>query len=140
MALSDVAEGLQYLHCNDLAHGDIKPQYVQVMGSEQEFLFKITDYACYNYKNASQFSARSSSLKQLMTPGYLALELISDVGNYLDPTKASDIHSFVFILSYKVSFTREPWPSVSLKLSDSVRKGYRPIIQVNASKFILSLI
>ena len=71
MALSDVAEGLQYLHCNDLVHGDIKPQNVLVTGSEQEFLFKITDYACYKYKNASQFSAQSSSLKQLMTPGYL---------------------------------------------------------------------
>ena len=136
MALSDVAEGLQYLHCNDL---DIKPQNVLVMGSEQEFLFKITDYTCYNYKNASQFSARSSSLKQLMTPGYLAPELISDVGNYLDPTKASDIYSFS-ILSYEVAFTREPWPSVSMKLIDSVRKGYRPIIPVNTSKFISSLI
>ena len=139
MALSDVAEGLQYLHCNDLVHGDIKPQNVLVTGSEQEFLFKITDYACYKYKNASQFSARSSSLKQLMTPGYLALELISDMGDYLNPTKASDIYSFS-ILSYEVAFIREPWPNVSIKLIDSVRKGFRPVIPSNASKFVSSLI
>ena len=43
MALSDVAEGLQYLHCNDLVHGDIKPHNVPVTGSGQEFLLKITD-------------------------------------------------------------------------------------------------
>ena len=58
MALSDIAEGLQYLHCNDLVHGDIKPHNVLVAGSEQEFLFKITDYACYKYKTANQFSSR----------------------------------------------------------------------------------
>ena len=43
MALSDVAESLQYLHCNNLIHGDIKPQLphnVLVIGSGQEFLFK----------------------------------------------------------------------------------------------------
>ena len=139
MALSDVAEGLQYLHCNDLVHGDIKPHNVLVTGSGQEFLFKITDYACYKYKNANQFSSRSSSLKQLMTPGYLAPELISDVGNYLDPTKVSDNYSFS-VLSYEVAFTREPWPNVSMQLIDSVRKGYRPVIPGNASKFVSSLI
>ena len=58
-----------------------------------------------------------------MTPRYLAPELISDVGNYLDSTKASDIYSFS-ILSYEIAFTREPWPSVSMKLIDSVRKRY----------------
>ena len=61
------------------------------------------------------------------------------MGNYLDPTKASDIYSFS-ILSYEVAFTHEPWPSVSIKLIDSVRKGYRPVIPDNASKFVASLI
>ena len=74
-----------------------------------------------------------------MMPGYLAPELISHVGNYLDRTKASDINSFS-ILSYEVAYTREPWPNVSMQLIDSVRKGYRPVIPGNASKFVSSLI
>ena len=81
VALSDIAEGLQYLHSNDLVHGDIKPHNVLVAGSEQEILFKITDYACYKYKTANQFSSWLTSLKQLMTQGYLVPELISDVGS-----------------------------------------------------------
>ena len=118
MALSDIAEGLQYLHSNGLVHGDIKPHNVLVAGSEEELLFKITDYACYKYKTANQFSSRSTSLKQLMTPGYLAPELISEVGSYLDPTKASDIYSFS-ILAYEVAFVCEPWPVVNMHLIES---------------------
>ena len=70
-------------------------------------MYKITDYASRKYKTANQFSSWSSSLKQLMMPEYLALELISDLGSHLDPTKASDIYS-VSILAYKVALTCEP--------------------------------
>ena len=139
MALSDIAEGLQYLHCNGLVHGDIKPPNVLVTGSGQEFLFKITDYACHKYKTGNQFSSRSTSFKQLMTPGYSAPELISDAGGYLDLNKASDIYSFS-VLAYEVAFVREPWPIVSMQLIDSVRRGHRPVIPDNASRFISSLI
>jgi len=49
IALSDISESLQYLHCNSLVHGDIKLSDVLVTGSGQEFLFKITDYACQTF-------------------------------------------------------------------------------------------
>jgi len=55
-----------------------------------------------------------------MTPGYLAPELISNTGSYLNPTKASDVYSFA-ILAYKVAFSCDPWPKVSMQLVDSVR-------------------
>ena len=138
-ALSDVAEGLQYLHSQSLIHGDIKPHNVLVTGTEQEFLFKITDYSCIMHINSKQLSSKSSSLKQLMTPGYLAPELISDTGSYLNPTKASDVYSFA-ILAYEVAFCCDPWPNVSMQLIDSVRRGYRPVIPDNASKFMSAII
>ena len=59
-----------------------------------------------------------------MTPGYLAPELISDMGSYLNPTKASDVYSFA-ILAYEVAFCYDPWLNVSMQLIDSVRRGYR---------------
>ena len=74
-----------------------------------------------------------------MTPGYLAPELISDVGSYLHPTKASDIYSFS-ILAYEVAFIREPWPAVNMQLIESVRRGIRPVVPNNASTFISSLL
>ena len=138
-ALCDVAEGLQYLYSQSLTHGDIKPHNVLDTGSDQEFVFKITDYACVMHINNSQLSSRSSSLKQLMTPGYVAPELISDTGTYLTPTKASDIYSFA-ILAYEVAFCCDPWPKVSMQLIESVRKGYRPVIPHNASKFISAIV
>ena len=140
VALSDVAEGLKYLHSQSLIHGDIKPQNVLVTGNEQEFVFKITDYSCIMHINANQLSSsRSSSLKQLMTPGYLAPELISETGNYLHPTKASDVYSFA-ILAYEVAFCCDPWPKVSMQLIDAVRRGYRPVIPNDASKFMSAVI
>ena len=57
--------------------------------------------------NSSQLS-RSSSLKQLKTPGYVAPELISDMGTYVAPTEASDIYSFA-TLSYEVAFCCDTW-------------------------------
>jgi len=54
VALCDVSEGLQYLHGESLIHGDIKPQNILVTGFDQEFVFKITDYAwIMNINNAS---------------------------------------------------------------------------------------
>lgn len=132
VALCDVSEGLQYLHGESLTHGDIKPQNVLVTGFDQ-------DYACIMNINNSQMSSRSLSLKQLMTPGYVAPELISDTGTYLTPTKASDIYSFA-ILAYEVAFCCDPWPKVSMQLIESVRKGYRPQIPSNASKFMSAIV
>ena len=74
-----------------------------------------------------------------MTPGYLAPELISDKGSYLNPTKASDVYSFA-ILAYEVAFCCDPWPNVSMQLYDSVRRGYRPIIPSNSLKFMSAII
>jgi len=56
---------------------------------------------------------------QLMTPCYVAPELISDTRAYLTPTKASDIYSFG-ILAYEVAFCCDPWPKVSMQLIESV--------------------
>ena len=69
--------------------------------------FKITDYSGISSGVISQLSSRSSSLKQFMTPGYLAPELIGDVGDRFPPSKPSDIYSFG-ILTYEVYFCAEP--------------------------------
>ena len=105
LALSNVAEGLEYLHSQGLIHGDIKPQNVLVSGqTDKEYIFKITDYSGININ--SQISSKSSSLRQLMTPGYLAPELISDNGSHRQSTKPSDVYSFG-ILSFEVYFAVE---------------------------------
>ena len=53
---------------------------------------------------------------------------IQNTVSYLDPTEALDIYSFS-ILAYEVAFTREPWPSVTIQLIDSVRRAIDLLFQ-----------
>ena len=140
LALCDVAEGLSYLHSEGVVHGDIKPHNILVSGkNEGDYNFKITDYSGISSGVISQLSSRSSSLKQFMMPGYLAPELIGDVGDRLPPSKPSDIYSFG-ILTYEVYFCAEPWPNVSMQLLNAIRRGHRPVIPSNAPEGIVNII
>ena len=108
LALSNIAEGLEYLHNQGLVHGDIKPQNVLVSGqTDEEYIFKITDYCGVTIN--SHFSSKSSSFRQFMMPGYLAPELIGDNGSRRQSIKLSDVYSFG-ILSFEVYFCCEAWP------------------------------
>ena len=120
-------------------HGDIKPQNVLVSGqTAEEYIFKITDYSGIAIN--SQISSKSSSLRQFMTPGYLAPELISDNGSRRQSTKPSDVYSFG-ILSFEVYFCCEAWPpNVSMQLLDAVRHGHRPTIPINAPNSVVNII
>ena len=84
-------------------------------------------------------SKSSSSLWQLMTPGYAAPEMFSDVGSHLQPTYKSNIYSFG-ILAYEVVFQKEAWPNVTFQLITSVKAGYRPSIPSNAPHLLMLLI
>ena len=101
-ALADVTEGLAYLHSRGIIHGDVKPLNVLVCGEEEnEFIFKVADYGCPVNNNSLQTS-HSTTMKQLMTPGYMAPELLPDqTGVSLRPSKASDMYSFA-ILAYEL--------------------------------------
>jgi len=135
-ALADITEGLMYLHKHGIIHGDIKPANVLVSGKEaNEYIFKITDYSC---NSLNRMSSRSSSLKQLMTPGYTAPELFTDTGICVEPTMTSDIYSFG-MLSYEIVFQREPWANVSM-LINAVRSGFRPSIPDTSPLFITEMI
>ena len=96
--LSNIAEGLEYLPGQGLVHGDIKPQNVLVSGqTDEEYIFKITDYC--------GVSSKSSSLRQFMTPGYLAPELIGDNGSCRKSTKPSDARGVTHVLTVGQSAT-----------------------------------
>ena len=96
-------------------HGDIKPLNVLVSGDESdEFVFKVADYGCTIFIVNPAQTSHSTTLKQLMTPGYMVPELLSgqrtSTGLLERPSKSSDIYSFA-ILAYEVIFQRQAWPN-----------------------------
>lgn len=117
-AIIDVADGIQYLHNKGLVHGDIKPLNILVCGdTDEEYVFKITDYSCVGNKTnmCTQLSSKSLSFEQLMTPAYMAPEFLGNDGFQIQLTMASDIYS-LGILAYEVILCMQPWKCVSLDL------------------------
>ena len=139
-ALADIAEGLNYIHAQNIVHGDLKPQNILVNGEgDDEFVFKLADYSSSNVEHMYASSKSSTSLRQLMTPSYAAPELFSDIGSCLQPTKESDIYSFG-ILAYEVIFQTEAWPIVNFQLIPSVKAGHRPSIPSNGPHLLSLLV
>ena len=138
-AIADVADGIHYLHAKNVIHGDIKPLNVLVCGEGDEFCFKITDYACVGNKIATPSSSKSVTIKQLMTPAYMAPESFSNDGSNIQPTKSSDIYS-LGILAYEIILGVDPWKNVSFDLIERVKHGYRPVIPERAPEDIVCII
>ena len=140
LALIDTAEGVQYLHHKNIVHGDIKLQNILVCGAtEDNFVFKTTDYACNMISGASHLSSKSASFKQLMTPGYLAPELIGDVNLSMQPTIKSDVYSLAIFI-YEIFCCKEPWPVASMQLLSAIQSGHQPAIPDSAPQCIAQLI
>ena len=138
ITLTDIIEGVGFLHSNGIIHGDIKPSNVLVNGlHHDEFVFKLTDYA--NVPTAPQRSSHSTTMKQLMTPGYMSPELLSNGAFPLRPNKASGIYAFS-ILAYELVCCKPAWCNVSMALIDNVRHGLRPVFPTNVDTTLSGLI
>ena len=75
----------------------------------------------------AQISSKSVSLKQLMTPAYMAPELLGDNGYQNQPTMGSDNYS-LGIFGYEVILCLNPWKHVTIDLIDQVKHGHRPAL------------
>jgi len=81
---TDIIKGVEFLYSNDIIHGDIihhdtwRHQVIKYFGGWGAWwsvCFKLTDYA--NVPTPPQRSSHSTTMRQLMTPGCMAPELLS---------------------------------------------------------------
>ena len=121
--LADIIEGIEFLHNNGVMHGDVKPSNVLVDGSENdEFVVKLTDYACTPISKQQQFS-HSTTLRQLITPGYMAPELLPNNSTNALPVRPEKLQIYAFailMICYEVICGKSAWSNVSVTLIDSV--------------------
>lgn len=101
-ALFQVSRGLQYLHGQRIAHGDLKSANVLLTGDEGDFIFKLGDFgqahAALTSKLGTSMSVVNGSSSRRGTISFEAPEV------FLNGTKttASDIYAFAMIV-YEIS-------------------------------------
>lgn len=91
----DITKGIEYLHSNNIVHGDLKPSNILVSSS---YRCKLSDFGL-------SFKSRPSTrnTQALGTLPYLAPELVRDVGRI--PSIASDIYSLGMIFYELIEYS-----------------------------------
>jgi serine/threonine protein kinase len=107
----DLASALQYLHDNDIVHGDIKPKNILVSGNE---VF-ICDFGSARY--AKDISSRENGSILGITPKYSAPEVSTFTGNLLWSTKA-DVFSLGCVFAELITV----YSGQSVKAFDNFRR------------------
>ncbi|CAM6015050.1 unnamed protein product [Sphagnum balticum] len=131
-----IAEGMNYLHENDVMHRDLKSKNVliNVVKNEENLelsssmLVKITDFGLAKLKENSQYST-----KHLGTTPWRAPEMFDVVDNKNTKyTKAADVYSFAMVF-FEVLTGKTPFSDVLRKdLYKKVCEGERPALPSKA--------
>ena len=107
----DLASALQYLHDNDIVHGDIKPKNILVSGNE----VYICDFGSARYAKDISNGENGSILG--ITPKYSAPEVSTSTGNPLWSTKA-DVFSLGCVFAEVITV----YSGQSVKAFDNFRR------------------
>ncbi|KAF8172259.1 kinase-like domain-containing protein, partial [Mycena galopus ATCC 62051] len=87
----DVASGLDFLHANDIVHGDLKPQNVLV---DKQGTARICDFGISKILNRSGFTTFTVGTAPYMAPELLFVRDAMAEGELPSTTKSSDVYSF----------------------------------------------
>lgn len=106
-----MANGLQYLHSENITHGDIKPADIFIKRVKESVVFKLADFGRSKMmKSRTNYSISSTGIKGTfywMPPEGLA---ILDSDNEREPTPfATDIFSLGCVFFYLVSNEQHPF-------------------------------
>lgn len=138
-AISDISNGVNYLHQLNLTAGDLKPANVLISGEIDNLIFKLSDITFSTSVFLSTVSMMSSCLasdEATYTLLYLAPELLNknfSVSNTMN--SASDIYALA-VTVYQILFPDEEINALSTPLMqmEALKNGWRP--QIPSSAFL----
>jgi len=117
--ISEVAEGLCYLHCEKVVHGDIRGNNVLL---DENFQAKIADFGLTRHFDVTGTATFNGSMH------FMAPEMFSDEdeNELFRGTEQTDVYSFA-CLFYETYFGEIPFKNKrTLTLPNMVKKGKRP--------------
>ena len=115
---SCICAGLTYLHCQKIAHRDLKPESILLFGDD--LTSKISAFGAS--KAIQTFASSTSGIKE--APQYLAPELF---GNNPEYSLSADVYSFAIIL-YEIFSGQSPFPGADWEVYAAKQKNEYPKI------------
>eukprot|EP00727_Mastigamoeba_balamuthi_P006645 m51a1_g2600 putative tyrosine protein kinase (776) ;mRNA; r:455370-458765 len=103
--MQDCAHGMNFLHCSNVLHRDLKPDNILVITLDPEapIVAKLTDFG--TSRGLTETTSQMKMTKGLGTPIYMAPEVLCGSSTY---SKAADVWSFA-IMMWEVWAEKEPY-------------------------------
>ncbi|ELP88045.1 tyrosine kinase, putative, partial [Entamoeba invadens IP1] len=120
----DSAQGVKYLHNNDILHRDIKPENILVMSLENdvEINAKLTDFG--SSRNVNKMVLDMTFTKGVGTPKYMPPEVL----NRMHYEKSADVYSLGMTMCECFQWEKafDPEKYRSWEIAEFISDGQRP--------------
>jgi serine/threonine protein kinase len=157
-----IAEGVRYLHSNNLAHRDLKPENILVKHDdsgpetlmlaplvEDFWIAKVSDFGTVKEKMENYMAYEGQTMNigttMFMAPEMYQLEDSAKRPERFHPMK-TDVYSFALICFVVLTSESTPFPFEELRnpsvrdFKDRVRKGKRPKLPADCPVYLSDLI
>ena len=112
---NSTANGLAYLHSEDIAHCDVKSKNVLVNVTGKRLVVKITDFGLSMMKNDTETTSSTSTqlVAGIGTPKYSAPEVLRGESLDREGMMMADVYSFALIV-FEVYSEEEPYENLNV--------------------------
>jgi calcium-dependent protein kinase len=124
--LREIVEGIQYLHANQIAHCDLKPDNFLFLDKSESAPCKIIDFGMSKIVKARQYFKKFCG-----TPYYVAPEVIDGRYNEACDMWSIGVVCFVMIFGYPPFYCDPNTANADAKILSKVKRGFIPEVRRN---------